>query len=593
MNLATHPVERVPLRHWAAVLGSMLGAFMAVLDIQITNASLKDILGSLGATLEEGSWVTTSYLVAEIVVIPLTGWLATVFSPRRYLIGTTAAFLVASMACAWAWNLESLITFRVIQGFTGGAMIPKALALVLQLLPARHHPLGFAIFGMTATFAPAIGPSIGGWLTNNYGWPWIFYMNLVPGSLMLAALTWGMARAPMQLRKFRHGDWAGVVTVATGLGCLITLLEEGNQNDWFNSGEMVALAVVAGVMLVAGTVIEFRVREPFINLRLLARLDFGMACGIGTVFGLGMYGVMYVLPVYLAQIQGFNAGQIGRTIMWGGVPQLFMMPVAAALTKRYDARWLMTVGLSAFAASCLLNGQLTHLTGHDQLRLTQFIRALGMPLVLVPLTTVATRGLPQVHTGSASALFNMLRNLGGSIGIALLATRISVGEKVHSVRIGEAVSLYDHETVTRLESLAGYFGSHGADPHTAARLSLHALDLTVRREAFVAAFGDAFTLLGVILLATIPLVWLIRANRPLQGGWASSPTTGAASSAPAGPTSPAFCGPAASNRIPGPPNTMTSISCSDIPRTELMARTRKDAVLCRRATGGGRPRLSF
>ena len=510
MTLATDPIERVPLRHWAAVLGSMLGAFMAVLDIQITNASLKDILGSLGATLEEGSWVTTSYLVAEIVVIPLTGWLATVFSPRRYLIGTTAMFLLSSMACAGSWNLESLIAFRVIQGFAGGAMIPMAMALVLQLLPARHHPLGFAIFGMTATFAPAIGPALGGWLTDNYGWPWVFYMNLAPGAVMLAALAWGMARSPMQLKKFRTGDWPGVVTVATGLGCLITLLEEGNRNDWFQSGEMVALAVVAGVMLVAGTVIELRVREPFINLRLLGGREFGVACAVGTVFGLGMYGVMYVLPVYLAQIQGYNAGQIGRTIMWSGVPQLLMMPVAAVLTRRYDARWLVSIGLFWFALSCLLNGYLTHLTGHDQLRTTQLIRALGMPLVIVPLTTLATRGLSQQHSGSASALFNMLRNLGGSIGIALLATRISVGEKIHSVRIGESVSLYNRETLTRLEAMAGYFGAGGADPHTAARLSLHALDLTVRREAFVASFGDAFTLLGVILLATIPLVWLIR-----------------------------------------------------------------------------------
>lgn len=531
MNSATQPVERVSLRHWVAVLGAMLGAFMAVLDIQITNASLKDILGTLGATLEEGSWVTTSYLVAEIVVIPLTGWLAMVFSPRRYLIGTTAAFLVASVACAWAWNLESLIAFRVIQGFSGGAMIPMALALVLQLLPQQHHPLGFAIFGMTATFAPAIGPSIGGWLTNHYGWPWIFYMNLIPGSLMLAALAWGMAREPMQLRKFRDGDWAGVVTVASGLGCLITLLEEGNRNDWFNSGEMVALAVVAGTMLVAGVVIELRVREPFINLRLLGRAGFGVSCLIGTVFGLGMYGVMYVLPVYLAQIQGYNAGQIGRTIMWSGVPQLLMMPVAAALTKRYDSRWLVTVGLLGFAASCLLNGKLTHLTGHDQLRVTQLIRALGMPLVLVPLTTLATRGLSQQQAGSASALFNMLRNLGGSIGIALLATQISVGEKIHSVRIGGSVSLYDRETLPRLGALAGYFESQGVDPHTAARQALLALDLTVRREAFVAAFGEAFTLLGVILLAAIPVVWLLK--KPTAGAQEPTERGGAAGQHPA------------------------------------------------------------
>jgi len=507
-----HPSSAAPvsLRHWVAVLGSMLGAFMAVLDIQITNASLKDILGSLGATLEEGSWVTTSYLVAEIVVIPLTGWLATVFSPRRYLLATTAMFLTASAACAWAWDLHSLIVFRVIQGFTGGAMIPMALTLVLRMLPERHHAAGFAIFGMTATFAPAIGPSIGGWLTETYGWPWIFYMNLVPGALMLGALAWGMDRAPADLSKLRNGDWAGIFTVATGLGCLITLLEEGNRNDWFNSPAMAVLAVTAGAMLTAGIIIELRCRDPFIDLRLLGGRVFGISSAIGTVFGLGMYGVMYVLPVYLAQIQGYNAGQIGRTIMWSGVPQLLMMPVAAMLAKRRDLRVLISLGLGLFAASCLMNGRMTHWTAHEQLRVTQLIRALGMPLVIVPLTTLATRGLPAARAGSASALFNMLRNLGGSVGIALLATRIDVREKFHSVRLGESVSLMDSATTERIRALTGYFVSHGADPATAGMRALEVLDQTVRREAFVLAFGDAFTLLGVILLVAIPLVWWAR-----------------------------------------------------------------------------------
>ncbi|MCX6868874.1 MAG: DHA2 family efflux MFS transporter permease subunit [Verrucomicrobia bacterium] len=513
MNHHITSAVRVPLRHWVAVLGSMLGAFMAVLDIQITNASLKDILGSLGATMEEGSWVTTSYLVAEIVVIPLTGWLATVFSPRRYLLATTAAFLTASAACAWAWDLHSLIAFRVIQGFTGGAMIPMALTLVLRLLPERHHAAGFAVFGMTATFAPAIGPSIGGWLTENYGWPWIFYMNLVPGAFMLTALAWGMDKEPAQLSKLRHGDWAGIFTVATGLGCLITLLEEGNRNDWFNSPAMAGLAATAIVMLGAGLAIELRCRDPFIDLSLLGQRGFGISSAIGTVFGLGMYGVMYVLPVYLAQIQGYNAGQIGRTIMWSGVPQLLMMPVAALLAKRWDLRLLISLGLALFATSCLMNGYMTHWTAHEQLRTTQLIRALGMPLVIVPLTTLATRGLPAHRAGSASALFNMLRNLGGSVGIALLATRIDVAEKIHSVRLGESISLLDLATTERLRATTGYFVARGTDPVTAGIRALEVLDLTVRREAFVLAFGDAFTLLGVILLATIPFVWFVRPSR--------------------------------------------------------------------------------
>ena len=210
--------ESVPVRHWVGLMGAILGAFMAVLDIQITNASLSDILGSLGSTLDEGSWVSTSYLVAEIMVIPLTGWLSLVFSTRRYLLVNATLFLVFSVACACSWNLSSLIVFRALQGFTGGVLIPTAFNLVLKLLPKAKQPLGFALFGMTATFAPAIGPTIGGWLTENYGWGAIFYLNLVPGVLLLAAVAWGLERDRPNLSLLPRGDWWGIASMALGLG---------------------------------------------------------------------------------------------------------------------------------------------------------------------------------------------------------------------------------------------------------------------------------------------------------------------------------------------------------------------------------------
>jgi len=509
----------VSVRHWIAVLGAMLGAFMAVLDIQITNASLPDILGSLGATLDEGSWISTSYLVAEIIVIPLTAWLATVFSPRRYLLVNTGLFLVFSVACAWAWNLGSMIAFRALQGLTGGVLIPMAFTLVLKLLPVSQRMLGFAIFGMTATFAPAIGPTIGGWLTDNYGWPAIFYLNLIPGALMLGALAWGLEREPAQLQRLRHGDWWGIGTMTVGLGSLIVCLEEGNRNDWFNSRTITLLGVAAIIFLSACVVIELRRAEPFINLRLLAQRNFGLGAIISLAFGLGMYGVTFLLPMYLAQVQGYNAQQIGWTIMWSGAPQLIMMPVAAALLLRFDARALLTVGLVLFSGSCFLNATLTNLTGYDQLKLTQFIRALGMPLVIVPLTTLATGGIATEQSGSASALFNMLRNLGGSIGIAVLATQLDLREKLHSVRIGESVSVYNFATQERLDTLTQGFIARGFGTVTAGQQALAALANTVRREAFVMSYSDGFFLVGVALAAMIPLAWFCR---PVKGGIAGA-----------------------------------------------------------------------
>ena len=509
--------RRASFRRWIALWGAMLGAFMAVLDIQITNSSLPDILGSLGATLDEGSWISTSYLVAEIIVIPLTAWLADVFGTRRYLLVNTLLFLAFSIACAFAWNLGSMIAFRVLQGFTGGVLIPMAFTLVLKLLRPDERPFGYGLFGMTATFAPAIGPTIGGWLTDNYGWPSIFYLNLIPGALMLLAIGWGLNDERPRLALLRRGDWWGIGTMAIGLGSLIVFLEQGNRNDWFNSHTITTLAVTAAVFLTVCVVIELKRREPFINLRLLARRNFGLGAIVSMAFGFAMYGATFLLPMYLAQVQGYNAEQIGWTIMWSGAPQLIMMPVAAGLLRKFDARLLLTFGLACFAASGFLNAEMTNLTAYDQLQFAQLVRAIGMSLTIVPLTALATGGIEHEQSGSASALFNMLRNLGGSIGIALLATQLDWREKFHSARIGECVNGFSPATQERLDGFTQHFLSLGADAATASQQALAAVGALVRREAYVMAYGDGFYIVGVVMAAMILLVWWCRPVRGAVG----------------------------------------------------------------------------
>jgi len=383
-----------------------------------------------------------------------------------------------------------------------------AFNLVLKLLPAAKRGLGFALFGMTATFAPAIGPTIGGWLTDNYGWPAIFYLNLVPGVLLMSAVAWGLAPGKPRLALLRRGDWWGIGAMAIGLGSLIVFLEEGNRNDWLNSKFIVLLALTAATFLSVCVVIELKRREPFINLRLLADRNFGIGTVISTAFGVGMYGAMYLLPVYLAQVQGYNAQQIGWTIIWSGAPQLLMMPVAAALLRWFDARLLLTLGLALFSGSSFMNAAMTNLTAYDQLILAQLVRAMGMPLVIVPLTSLATGHIGPQQAGSASALYNMFRNLGGSIGIALLATQLDLREKFHSVRLGEAVSLFHPATNERLDTLTQQFIARGAEAVAAAQQAVGALAGTVRREAYVMAYGDCFYLIGVLLLAMVLLVWM-------------------------------------------------------------------------------------
>lgn len=494
--------DSVPLRTWIGVLASMLGAFMAVLDIQITNASLQEIQASLGASLDEGSWISTSYLVAEIIVIPLTGWLSRVFSLRRYILVNTALFIFFSICCAFAWDLNSMILFRALQGLTGGVLIPSAMTVVLTTLPASKQSVGLAAFGITAVFAPSIGPTLGGWLTENLSWHYSFYINVFPGALMLAGVWYGIYQQKPQYELLKQGDWFGIASMAIGLGSLQVVLEEGSRKDWFGSQLIVRLTIIAVIFLALFFTIELTRKQPFINLRLIKNRNFGLASIVNVSLGVGLYGSIYILPLYLAQIQKYNALQIGEVLIWAGVPQLFIIPFIPKLMQRIDVRFLVALGVALFSVSAFMNARLTYQTGYDQLIWSQLVRAMGQPLIMVPLTSIATAGLPPKDAGSASGLFNMMRNLGGSIGIAALATLLTTREQFHSNRLGDSVSLFNSQTQDRINQLTQYFTSRGADLSTAQDQAIKAIDNIVRREAFVMAFNDCFYFIGIALLVS-------------------------------------------------------------------------------------------
>lgn len=508
----------VPLRTWIGVLASMLGAFMAVLDIQITNASLQDIQASLGATLEEGSWISTAYLVAEIIVIPLTGWLSRVFSLRWYLLVNTALFIFFSVSCAWAWNLNSMILFRALQGFTGGVLIPTAMTVVLTTLPASKQPVGLAAFGITAVFAPSIGPTLGGWLTENYGWEYSFYLNVIPGILMLAGVWYGIKQERPQLNLLGQGDWWGIISMAIGLGSLQVVLEEGSRKDWFGSQLIVRLSILAAIFITLFFLIELTRKQPFINLRLVLKRNFGLASIVNVSLGVGLYGSIYILPLYLAQIQKYNAQQIGEVLIWAGIPQLFIIPLLPKLMQRIDVRLMVGVGVALFSVSAFMNSRMTYETGLPQLVWSQLVRAMGQPLIMVPLTSVATAGLSPKEAGSASGLFNMMRNMGGSIGIASLATLLTNREQFHSNRLGESISLYSPETQQRIDQLTQSFISRGGvDFNTAHDQAIKAIDNIVRREAYVMAFNDCFYFIGIALLVSGLAILFFKKVKPTGG----------------------------------------------------------------------------
>jgi MFS transporter, DHA2 family, multidrug resistance protein len=499
--------EPVSFKQWVAVFGAILGAFMAVLDIQITNASIKEITGGLGATLDEASWISTAYLVAEIIVIPLSGFFTRLLSLRTYLTITSILFLIFSVGCAMSWNLGSMIFFRAFQGFTGGALIPLAFQVILSLPPSKRT-MGMALFTVTATFAPAIGPTIGGYLTEQFNWSVIFYMNLIPGALLMLAIYFGIEKEKPNYSLLKGLDLYGILAMAIGLSSLTIFLEEGQRKDWFGSTEITWLAMIAVIFITIFLYIELTSKNPFINLRLLMQKNFGFGCLVNFIVGLALYGALFLLPLFLSTIPMYNSIRIGETMMWSGLPQLLIIPFVPKILARVDARWVAFTGINIFALSCFMNSSLTAEHGYDQLMWSQIVRAIGQPMLMIPLSTITTGLIAREQIGSASGLFNMLRNLGGSVGIALLSTTITLREQFHSAKIGEGVTIFSHWTRARLQGAAMPFLENLGDPVTAKMKGLLLVDNVVRRQANVMSFNDCFLIVAVALALSSVLILL-------------------------------------------------------------------------------------
>ncbi|KQQ34041.1 disulfide bond formation protein DsbA [Methylobacterium sp. Leaf125] len=513
----TAPEVKASARDWLAVFGAILGAFTAILDIQITNASLADIQGALGASTEEGSWISTAYLMAEIIVIPLTGWLSSVIGLRRYLSVNTMLFTAFSLACALSTSLSQMILFRAGQGFTGGVLIPTAIVIVRTRLPKSQQTIGIAMFGLTATFAPAIGPTVGGWLTDNFSWHYIFYLNLIFGPLAMGIQLGAFDDVPARWAELLKGDWIGIGLMATGLPALTYVLEEGQRKDWFGSQIIVNMSLLAAAGITGFIVRGLMAERPFINLRVLGNRSVGGSCVLMTVLGAVSFGSIYIIPVYCAQIQGYNAQQIGYVVMWSGLPQLLLFPMMPLIMRVFDARLLVVTGTLFFIASCWINVGLTHDVGMDQLILPQLMRAIGQPLFTIPLSQLSTAGLAPRDTADASALSNMMRNLGGSIGIAMLSTMIDRREHMHFSVLAEAITVNATRTQERLAALAAGLHGHIADQAAAKGAAIGMLAQQVRREAYVMAYADGFYIVGVSLVLSLGVVAILKKPQRTAG----------------------------------------------------------------------------
>lgn len=528
--------DKVSLRAWVAVIGGVVGCFMAGMNVHVTNASLPDVRGSLGASFEEGSWITTAYLVAEIIVIPLTAWLASVFSIRRVLMVGTGGFIVFSIACSVAPNIGTMIAARTLQGAFGGVLIPLSFQLIVTELPPSRHPFGMALFAIANNVAQAAGPSLGGWLTDVYSWRWIFYLQIPPGLLLLAAINWSIRPQPMALDKLRHGDWGGIIAMAVGLSALQIMLEEGGRKDWFAASDMVAAALVATVGLVAFVVIELTRKQPFLNLRLLMRYNFGLASLMQFTFGAVVFGVVFLVPNYFADVHSYNARQIGLTMIPYGLVQFVMSFATPPLMKRTSVRTAIVLGFVIMAAGCLMNIHLDANAASNVIVPSLIVRGIGQSLIVVALGVMAVQGLEKAELGSASGVFSMVRNVGGAIGIAVASQFIVEREKLHALHIGEAVTPLAEATRERIIALvrllaqapverAAALYDSGFAPQRQQALAM--LDKIVHREALLLAYSDAFLVAGAAMLACAAGSLLLRG--------AKNKKTGAAGDRPSAP----------------------------------------------------------
>ncbi|QIB87111.1 multidrug efflux MFS transporter [Pseudomonas aeruginosa] len=486
--------DKVSLRAWVAVTGGLFGCFMAGMNVHVTSAALPEIEGALGATFEEGSWISTAYLVAEISMIPLTAWLVEVFSLRRVMLLGSLVFLLSSLSCALAPNLSTLILIRVIQGLRGGAD-PAVDATDPHRAAVQPDTLGMALFSLSNSVAQAAGPSIGGWLADAYSWRWIFLLQLLPGIALLAAVAWSIRPRDGDRERLRQADWLGIGAMVAGLGALQIVLEEGGRRDWFESGFIRTFAVLAVLALLLFVQRQLWGARPFINLRLLGSYNFGVSSLAMAVFGAATFGLVFLVPNYLSQLQGFNARQIGDSLILYGLVQLLLAPLLPRLMRWLNPKLLVAGGFAIMALGCWMGAHLNADAGRNVIIPSIVVRGIGQPLIMVALSVLAVKGLDKAQAGSASALISMLRNLGGAIGTALLTQLVSLRERFHSERIGETLTIFDGALQQRLG------GGQVRIQLPEQQQALALLDHGVRQQAYLMAYSDAFYLSCVALLA--------------------------------------------------------------------------------------------
>jgi DHA2 family multidrug resistance protein len=492
------------------------GGFMALLDIQIVASSLQDIGGGLSAAQDEIGWVQTAYLIAEIIVIPLSGWLTRVFSTRWLFAASAAGFTVTSLLCGLAWNIESMIVFRALQGLLGASMIPTMFTSSFYFFQGPRRVYSAAVIGTIASVAPTLGPVIGGWITDTLNWHWLFYVNLLPGIVVtiLAALLVRIDEPNWKL--LRDADYLGIALLAVALGTLEYVLEEGSRWNWFDDATIRNCAWVAAIAGVLFVVRSLTFARPVVDLRALGNRNFALGCFLSFVTGIGIFSTIYLTPLFLGYVRGFSAWQTGVAIFSTGAASLTGVPVYILLARQFDTRWLMMFGLALFGFSMWSFSFITHDWGGDQLLLPQILRGFPQVFAVAPAVTLGLGSLPPERLKYASGLFNMMRNLGGAVGIAVCGAILNARTNFHFDGIAYHLTPANGAMTRMVDSIAHRYGALPGSLDAGHAAALKELWHLVYREASTLAFADAFHAIMLAFIAATLLVPFLRQVAPVK-----------------------------------------------------------------------------
>lgn len=500
---------------WMIAVAVMFGTFMEVLDTTVVNVSLPHIAGSLSVTPEEATWALTSYLVANAIVLPITGWLANYFGRKRLLMAAVVGFTASSFMCGFAPNLIWLIVFRITQGLTGGVLQPVSQAVMLEAFPPAQRGKAMGFWGLGIVVAPMLGPVLGGWLTDNYSWRWVFYVNIPVGIASIIMTRLFIFDPPYIRRTSTKVDTWGIGMLAVGIAALQIVLDKGQQEDWFSSHWILSLGILALVMLAGFIIYELWTNEPVLHLRVFKERTYATGVFLMTTLGFVLYGSLVLLPLFLQTVLGYPAIQAGIAMAPRGLGSFIAMPAVGFLTAKFDARKLLVIGLLGAAMTLYMLGSLNLQVGYWDIFWPQFLQGLSMGLVFVPLTTITMSLIPREEMGNATSIFNLMRNMGGSVGIAATATMLSRRTQTQYNILGAHVSGFDMHVRAMLEQIRAGFMAHGMDFTTATQAAYGALSGMVDQQAVMVAFVQLFRILALVFAIVVPLVFIMR--RPKGG----------------------------------------------------------------------------